>query len=132
MNIVNMTIPVPSAFLTGAPGPGELILLFLVILVLFGPRRLPEVARKIGKMLDQLRRASQDFRDQIMHIEESTAVDVSSVDAEQDHEEQGHEDESTEPYDEEAVDADPGKGETEKEEQREGAEDKEKKNDLAG
>jgi len=57
-------------FLTGSPGPGELILLFVAILVLFGPKRLPEVDRKIGKALNELPRPSQDFKDQIMRIQE--------------------------------------------------------------
>jgi len=57
------------AFLAGAPGPGELVVLFLVILVLFGPRRLPEIARMIGRTLEELRRASYDFRRQVMDIE---------------------------------------------------------------
>lgn len=56
------------AFLPGSPGPGELLLLFLAILLLFGPRRLPEMARKVGRMLEALRRASYEFRDQIMAI----------------------------------------------------------------
>ena len=43
----------PAAFLTGSPGAGELLLLFVVILVLFGPKRLPGIARIIGKTLDE-------------------------------------------------------------------------------
>jgi TatA/E family protein of Tat protein translocase len=65
---------VPSfAFLSGSPGWGELVLLFLVVLVLFGPRRLPEIARMIGRVLEEMRRASQEFRDNIMNIERDAA-----------------------------------------------------------
>lgn len=79
-----MIVHLSPAFLTGSPGTGELILLCLAILLLFGPKRLPEMARNIGKLLDQLRRASQDFRDQIMQIEVSTTNDASSVNNEHD------------------------------------------------
>ena len=71
-----MTAPAPLAFLSGAPGPGELVVLFLVVLVLFGPKRLPHIARMIGKALNDLRRASQDFRDQVMQIDDEPPVDV--------------------------------------------------------
>ncbi len=65
------------AFFSGSPGPMELIVIFLVVLVLFGPRRLPEIARMIGKMLHELRRASEDFKDQVMSIEaESQETEV--------------------------------------------------------
>ena len=59
----------PLAFLSGSPGWGELLLVFAVVLVLFGPRRLPELARMIGKALEELRRASQDFRNEVMRID---------------------------------------------------------------
>ena len=59
------------AFLPGSAGPGELALIFLVVLVLFGPKRLPHLARSLGRILSQLRRASQDFRDQIMAIDDT-------------------------------------------------------------
>ena len=63
------------AFLAGSPGAGELIVIFLVVLILFGPRRLPRIARALGKALDELRRASQEFRDQIMHIEDQARTE---------------------------------------------------------
>ena len=68
-----------TAFLAGAPGPFELAIIFVVILVLFGPKRLPQIARMVGKTLDELRHASQDFRDQIMHIEEPPTLDVDAA-----------------------------------------------------
>jgi sec-independent protein translocase protein TatA len=64
-------IPMPQVcFFSGAPGPGELILIFLVVLLLFGPRKLPGFARSLGNLMQQLRRASNDFRDQLMSVEE--------------------------------------------------------------
>ena len=66
------------AFLTGAPGYGEMIVLFLVILVFFGPKRLPRIAKMIGKTLNDLRESSQEFRDQIMNIDDSEPEHIES------------------------------------------------------
>jgi sec-independent protein translocase protein TatA len=55
----------------------ELIVIFMLVLVLFGPRRLPEIAKTIGKVLHELRRASEDFKDQVMSIE----TEVNTVDS---------------------------------------------------
>ena len=68
-----MQIPLPLAFLVGAPGAGELLFIFVVILLMFGPKRLPEMARNIGKAMDYLRRTSQDFREQVMRMDEEPA-----------------------------------------------------------
>ena len=69
-----MTIPSPHlCFLGAASGSSELLLVFLVTLVLFGPKELPKVARKLGKLLEELRTVSQEFRDQIMRIDEEPA-----------------------------------------------------------
>ena len=70
---------IPLLFLAGSPGPLELLVIFAVVLVLFGPRKLPEIARSIGRMLHELRKASDDFRSQIMSIEETVEKHVDEV-----------------------------------------------------
>jgi TatA/E family protein of Tat protein translocase len=66
-----MNAAYPLGDLGGGMGFGEVLLIFAVVLVMFGPRKLPEVARLIGRTLEQLRRASQDFKDQIMRLDET-------------------------------------------------------------
>lgn len=41
-------------------GPGELILIFILALIIFGPQRLPEVARTIGKTINDFRKTSEE------------------------------------------------------------------------
>ena len=43
----------------------ETIFLFLLALVIFGPKKLPEIARQVGKYLNEFRRASNEFKAQI-------------------------------------------------------------------
>jgi sec-independent protein translocase protein TatB len=43
----------------------ETIFLFFLALIIFGPKKLPEIARQAGKLLAELRRASNEFRSQI-------------------------------------------------------------------
>jgi sec-independent protein translocase protein TatB len=43
----------------------ETIFLFFLALIIFGPKKLPEIARKAGKLLAELRRASNEFKSQI-------------------------------------------------------------------
>jgi sec-independent protein translocase protein TatB len=44
---------------------GEMIFLFFLALILFGPKKLPEIARQVGRFMNEFRRASNDFRSQI-------------------------------------------------------------------
>jgi sec-independent protein translocase protein TatA len=81
---ISMVDPsLPCAFF-GGTSSGEIVVIFVLVLLLFGPRKLPEIARMIGKILGQLRNASGDFRDQIMNIEEEEVLNVKSVDLESD------------------------------------------------
>jgi Tat protein translocase TatB subunit len=41
-------------------GPAELLLIFVIALIVFGPGRLPELARTLGKAMRQLRRMSTE------------------------------------------------------------------------
>ena len=43
-------------------GTWELLLVGMVALVIFGPRRIPELARKAGKLMAEFRKVSNDFR----------------------------------------------------------------------
>lgn len=44
-------------------GFSELILLGIIALIFIGPQQLPEVARSIGRLLNELKRATNDFQD---------------------------------------------------------------------
>ena len=43
----------------------ETIFLFFLALIIFGPKKLPEIARMVGKALNEFRRASNEFKSQI-------------------------------------------------------------------
>ena len=47
-------------------GTAELMLIFVIALVVVGPRRLPEVGRSLGKVLHDVRQMSQEFTAPIM------------------------------------------------------------------
>jgi TatA/E family protein of Tat protein translocase len=40
----------------------HMIVVFLVVLVVFGPQKLPELARSFGKLMAEFRKASSDFK----------------------------------------------------------------------
>ena len=40
----------------------HMIVLFVLVLVVFGPQKLPELARTLGKLMAEFRKASTDFR----------------------------------------------------------------------
>ncbi len=46
----------------GSIGMPELIIIFVIALIIFGPRKLPELGRTLGKSLSEFRRASNDLR----------------------------------------------------------------------
>jgi len=45
-------------------GPTELLLILALALIVLGPRRLPELARALGKGLAEFKRATRDFHDE--------------------------------------------------------------------
>lgn len=54
-------------------GMSELLLLFVLALLIFGPKKLPEIGKQLGRALGELRRASEDLK-------EGWAAEVAAVD----------------------------------------------------
>ena len=46
-------------------GLPEMIFIFLLALIIFGPKKLPEIGRQIGKAMGEFKRASNEFKSQI-------------------------------------------------------------------
>ncbi|MBN2365417.1 MAG: twin-arginine translocase TatA/TatE family subunit [Calditrichaeota bacterium] len=46
-------------------GPPELIVIFLIILILFGAKRLPELARSLGRSINEFKNATQNIKDDL-------------------------------------------------------------------
>lgn len=53
-----------------------MIFIFLLALILFGPKKLPEIGRQIGKFMAEFKRASNTFQSQIQSEIEKAGVDV--------------------------------------------------------
>jgi len=52
----------------------ELLLIGLVILVMFGPKKIPEIARGLGKGMNEFRKAMKDVQEKV----EQTASEENS------------------------------------------------------
>jgi sec-independent protein translocase protein TatB len=52
------------AFILEGLGTTELLVILVVALILFGPRKLPQLSRSLGKSLGEFKRASEDFKRQ--------------------------------------------------------------------
>lgn len=48
----------------GSLGMPEILLILVIALIVFGPRKLPELGKSLGQSLAQFRRASEDFKRQ--------------------------------------------------------------------
>lgn len=46
-------------------GFSEMVFLFILALLIFGPKKLPEVGRQIGRFMNEFKRASNEFKAQI-------------------------------------------------------------------
>ncbi|MCC7241241.1 MAG: TatA/E family twin arginine-targeting protein translocase [Acidobacteria bacterium] len=46
----------------GSIGMPELIIIFVIALIIFGPRKLPELGRSLGRSLNEFKKASNDLQ----------------------------------------------------------------------
>jgi sec-independent protein translocase protein TatB len=58
----------------GSIGGAEIVMVLLLALLLFGPRRIPQIGRMVGKALSEFRKATTDFK---MNLERE--VDLTEV-----------------------------------------------------
>lgn len=62
------------AFLGPIGGP-EMIMIFIVILLLFGAKKLPELARGVGKSMGEFKKAREEFEREITRSEDEVRRD---------------------------------------------------------
>lgn len=58
------------AFVFDSIGGGEWLVLLAVILIVVGPKNLPSAARKMGQVMSKLRRAADEFKRQLMTMDD--------------------------------------------------------------
>jgi sec-independent protein translocase protein TatA len=67
----------------GSIGMPELIIIFVIALVIFGPRKLPELGRSLGKSLSEFKRASNELKstleEEIRLDEQRTTLEASKA-----------------------------------------------------
>jgi TatA/E family protein of Tat protein translocase len=62
----------------GPVGVPELIIIFTIALIIFGPRKLPELGKSLGKSLAEFKRASNELKhtlDEEIRIEERRSAE---------------------------------------------------------
>jgi sec-independent protein translocase protein TatA len=47
------------------PGPWELILLLVIVLIIFGPGKLPDIGNAVGKGIREFRKASSELEESV-------------------------------------------------------------------
>jgi len=61
-------------------GGQELLLILFVVLLFFGPQKLPELMRGLGKGMIEFKKAQADFEDEFHKVAEAPEQKKSSVD----------------------------------------------------
>jgi sec-independent protein translocase protein TatA len=55
----------PFVALIGPLGWSELAIIFVIVLLIFGPKKIPEIAEAFGKSIQKFKRASREVREEI-------------------------------------------------------------------
>lgn len=63
----------------GIPSGPDLIVLLIIVLVLFGAKRLPEIARSLGQSVHEFKKAKQEFEEAANSSSKPTSSSTSSM-----------------------------------------------------
>jgi TatA/E family protein of Tat protein translocase len=66
----------------GNLGMPELMMIMLLALLLFGPKKLPEIGKQVGKALGEFRRASNDLKRSIQDEVDKAQAGLDSISSE--------------------------------------------------
>ena len=62
-------------FISGA----EIIFVFMVVLLVFGAKKVPDIAKTLGKSVQQVKNASKDFRKEIEKTDSNQGIDTKEI-----------------------------------------------------
>jgi sec-independent protein translocase protein TatA len=65
----------------GSLGLPELVVIFVIALIVFGPRKLPELGRSLGKSINEFKKASNELRntlDEEVRLDEQKTAQVAA------------------------------------------------------
>jgi sec-independent protein translocase protein TatA len=65
----------------GSLGGQELIWIFIIVLLLFGAKKLPELARGVGKSMGEFKKAREEFEREITRSEEDLRRDKEAAES---------------------------------------------------
>ena len=59
-------------------GPPEILIIFVIVLLLFGAKKIPELARGLGKSMGEFKKAREEFEDEIKRAADDVDLDKKS------------------------------------------------------
>lgn len=62
-------------------GGGEIVLIAILALILFGPKRLPEIGRQVGRAIAEVRKVSREFEREVKSAIEPFEQEVRDAEA---------------------------------------------------
>jgi sec-independent protein translocase protein TatA len=75
------TVPAPDGVFMFGIGMPELMVIMVVALVVLGPKRLPEIARALGKGLAEFRRATADVNEELRKAQRAIEDEARAAEA---------------------------------------------------
>ncbi|TVR43243.1 MAG: twin-arginine translocase TatA/TatE family subunit [Bacteroidia bacterium] len=73
----------PQILLFGISG-GEILILLLIILLLFGPKKIPEIARMVGRGMNEVKKVQREINSEIHRYSSTIENEVKEMDPEAD------------------------------------------------